>query len=323
MKSVVVLGLLSIFLFSCSSVQDVSLENRRVVVLGDSITQAGHYVSYLEYYLQKNKPESDFDIISVGLASETVSGLSEKEHPFPRPCVHSRLKDVLKATKPEVLITCYGMNDGIYNPQSPERFKAYKDGYSQLFEIARDSGVKQIMVLTPPPFDPNPIKKKLIEAGNFSYKTPYAKYNNVLSDYSKYLLTLKDADIKVIDLHASLFFYTFFKSKDIQNLDNKDMQNFTLSKDGIHPGQEGHLLMAQTILRALKFDFEYTEPAKYSIINENPLFKLVAKKRSLRSKGWLEYIGYTRGKTVKKDSVEKVEESVLLLQREIDKLRKK
>ncbi len=80
------------------------------MVLGDSITQDGRYVSFVAYYLNKRYADQAFDIVSIGLASETTSGLSEPGHPFPRPCIHERLERALAKVKPQVLIACYGMN---------------------------------------------------------------------------------------------------------------------------------------------------------------------------------------------------------------------
>src|SRR4051812_15319311 len=60
----------------------------RIVFLGDSITHGGEYVTYLEAYLLTHFPEKHYEIIDVGLPSETVSGLSEPGHAggaFPRP----------------------------------------------------------------------------------------------------------------------------------------------------------------------------------------------------------------------------------------------
>src|SRR4051794_8235305 len=54
-----------------------SLAGKRVVFLGDSITQAGGYVAFATYYLERLYPEKDFDALGLGLASETLSGLSE------------------------------------------------------------------------------------------------------------------------------------------------------------------------------------------------------------------------------------------------------
>ena len=68
------------------------LANKRVLWLGDSITQIGDYVTFAEYDLEKQYPVDRFDIVSIGLASETTSCLSEKTHPFPRPCVQERLQ---------------------------------------------------------------------------------------------------------------------------------------------------------------------------------------------------------------------------------------
>lgn len=80
------------------------LAGKRVVFLGDSITQSGGYVAFTTYYLEKRNPEKDFDILGLGLASETLSGLSEDGHAggrFPRPCLFERLGRVLEKTKPE------------------------------------------------------------------------------------------------------------------------------------------------------------------------------------------------------------------------------
>ena len=85
---------------------------------GDSITQNGLYVSLIEYALKKANPEVDYDIISIGLSSETVSCLSEEDHPFPRPCLKDRIDRALKEVQPDIIVANYGMNDGIYHPPS-------------------------------------------------------------------------------------------------------------------------------------------------------------------------------------------------------------
>lgn len=317
MKSAVLFSLivLVVSLTGCAGVNSsVSLESKKVVFIGDSITHGGKYVSYIEYFLQKNNPEAEYNIISVGLGSETVSGLSEKDHPFPRPCVHTRLDNILRETKPEVLFSCYGMNDGIYHPQSPERMQAYKDGYQKLIEKAWKYGVKKIILLTPPPFDPVPVSKKTIKSGEFSYKHPYENYNDVLVDYAVYLKTIKIDNVSVVDLNGPLI--EFVNSK------RKADPGYTLSRDGIHPGNEGHLLMATAVLKGIGYSFDIPTANDVKSVDSDKLFNLVNKKRSMRSGGWLEYIGYTRGKTVKKDSVKETESNCMKLQSEIDNLRK-
>jgi lysophospholipase L1-like esterase len=86
----------------------------RVLCIGDSITAAGHYVSYLDMQLQIEYPNDPPTVVNLGLSSEGVTGLSEPDHPFPRPNVHERLTRALDQFKPDVVIACYGVNDGIY-----------------------------------------------------------------------------------------------------------------------------------------------------------------------------------------------------------------
>src|SRR4051812_21443098 len=117
-----------------------ALAGMRVVFLGDSNTQAGGYVAFTTYYLEKLYPKKDFDVIGLGLASETLSGLSEDGHAggkFPRPCLFERLERLLEKAKPEIVFACYGMNDGIYLPLDKERVAAFRKGVTRLIEQCR------------------------------------------------------------------------------------------------------------------------------------------------------------------------------------------
>ena len=131
------------------------LAGKRVMILGDSITQEGTYISYLEYFLTKSHPDKSFDIINVGLASETASGLSEQGHAggaFPRPCIHDRLQRALDAVRPQVVVACYGMNDGIYQAYSAANMQAFVDGISKLVDTCKAADA-QVILVTPPIFE--------------------------------------------------------------------------------------------------------------------------------------------------------------------------
>ncbi|MCM8533695.1 MAG: SGNH/GDSL hydrolase family protein [Lentisphaeraceae bacterium] len=300
--------LLLLLVSSCqsTSVKIDDLESKKVLFLGDSITNNGLYVSFFEYYLFKSGINAD--VISVGLGSETTSGLSENAHPFPRPCVHTRIDNILKETKPEIVVFCYGMNDGIYHPQSPERMKAYRDGVNSLINKIETVGAK-VIIMTPPPFDPVPIAKKTVDklAADFSYKTPYKGYNDVLGDYADWLMTL---DYPVVDQNGLLSEYL--------KLQRKSDPSFKFSGDGIHPNPEGHLLMSKALLHELSLsDARNIKVSDAESLLKDPLFKKVHKRRSMRSKAWLEYIGYTRGKVVKKASVTAEEKASETLKTEI------
>ncbi|MFO0826414.1 MAG: SGNH/GDSL hydrolase family protein [Gemmataceae bacterium] len=281
-----------------STAQDVdSLAGKRVVFLGDSITQAGGYIGFTTYYLEKLHPKQTFDVLGLGLASETLSGLSEEGHAggkFPRPCLFERLGRLLEKAKPEVVFACYGINDGIYQPLDKDRFAAFQKGVTKLIEQCKEAGVKQIFIVTPPIYDFKPKKDEF-------------NYDTVLTEYAKWELTLKTPGVHVIDLHTAM-------------RTARDARDKPFSGDKVHPGEEGQLLIAKTILAALGVK---APEESLATIKADPLFKLVEQKRGLRSAAWMKHIGYTREKTVKPEPLGTVEMDAAKVQEKIDALRRK
>ncbi len=155
---------------------------RRIVFLGDSITYSGQFIAYVEAVLRLRDPKLACEFLNLGLPSETVSGLTEPGHAggrFPRPVLHERLNRVLVKTKPNLIVACYGMNDGIYHPFSQARFERFKEGMRFLRERATTHRVK-VLHLTPPIFDPVPIKSTTLPAGLAEYRQPFEGYDEVL-----------------------------------------------------------------------------------------------------------------------------------------------
>jgi lysophospholipase L1-like esterase len=224
---------------------DFFLKNgQRVVFLGDSNTYAGTFIAYLDAYLFTQFPDWKVELINLGLPSETASGLSEPDHPYPRPCVHERLARALARTKPDVVVACYGMNDGIYYPDSDERFARYKEGMEKLIDRCRKAGAK-VVLMTPAPFDPAPLKGKTLPraATKFSWLHPFEGYDGALTRYSDWLLTLRKRGFPVADPHTAI-------NRGLTMVRKSDPK-FFISGDGIHPSPTGHWLVARQLLRAL------------------------------------------------------------------------
>ena len=300
---------LSVARAASSGNPSVALTGRRVLILGDSITQDGRYVTFLDYYLRKLMPKEQSDLISIGLSSETASGLSEKTHPFPRPCVLERLDRALKAVKPQVVFACYGMNDGIYHPSSPERLAAFTAGIHQLIKQVHASGA-QLVLFTPTVFDPVPIQARTVPAtaNEFSYGKPYEGYDNVLEEYSRAELALSEPGVTVVDLHGPLT--TALRAQRTRN------PTFTFSPDGIHPNDSAHLLIARVILETLGYSLK-GQAADTVTIEKEALFPLIRDRRELRSEAWLPFVGYIRGETFRSASVTAAEQTAALLQNQI------
>src|SRR5205807_8874522 len=105
----------------------------------------------------------------------TVSGLSEEGHAggqFPRPDLHERLGRVLKATRPDLVFACYGMNDGIYLPLDEGRFSKFRAGMEWLHAQVKKAGAAIIHV-TPPTFDE-------LKGGDPGYSAVLGKYSEWL-----------------------------------------------------------------------------------------------------------------------------------------------
>jgi len=215
----------------------------RVLFLGDSITQYGLYVRYVEAFLTTRFPDRKLEVINLGLSSETLSGTSEPGHPFPRPDVRTRLARALEMTRPNLVFVCYGMNDGSYYPPDPARINLYRRGVAEVVEAIKRSGA-EVIVGTPPPFDARPIRAKTapISAPSFGYQRPYVDYDGVLGIYANLLLSRRDEGWVVADIHgATLDALTALRGSD---------PNFRFADDGVHPVGDGHWLIARPYLEA-------------------------------------------------------------------------
>jgi lysophospholipase L1-like esterase len=277
-------GIVSLLIACGAPAADPSfpLSARRILFLGDSITDAGHYIALIETQLRLAKVQPLPELINLGLSSETVTGLSEPDHPFPRPNVHERLNRALAQLHPDVVVACYGINDGIYAPFSEDRFKAYQAGIDTLIEKSQQAGAK-VILLTPPPFDPLPMAKtkKLLPAGasKFGWMGIYENYEpEVLAIYADWILKQKDRVAQVIDVHTPI--NDFLRQQRSTNPD------YVMSSDGIHVNQEGHRLIAKAILKA--WGIPWTEDV------DPQLLKLVSARQQVLHRAWVSSVGHQR-----------------------------
>jgi len=263
-----------------------------ILFLGDSITQGGTYIAYLQTYLWDLYPDRNYNLINLGLGSETASGLSEDDHPFPRPDIHTRIDRALAEAKPDLTFICYGMNDGIYHPPSKQRFQAHKKGMEKLINKVKATG-SEIILLTPPPFDAQ--TKRLNgralaskKAPEFGYKTPYENYDSVLEGYGKWVIEKRDEVALSIDIHTPL-------KDDLSTI--RKMDPTYRYGDGVHPNDRGHYIIARTILKALNAPgieslLDYSAlPTNRSIAKAMPL---ILERHRFISAAWREHVGHSK-----------------------------
>ncbi len=273
------------------------VQAKRILFLGDSITHAGGYVAWIDAQFRLQGVDPRPEILNLGLSSETCSGLSEPGHPFPRPDVHERLDRALRRIAPDVVVACYGMNDGIYHPPAPQRLAAYQRGIRRLVDKVHAAGAK-IVLLTPPPFDPVPLRRKgrLVprDAPRFGYQKTYERYDDVLREYARWIMKGDHHADLVIDIRSPL--------EQATGEQRKEQPEFTFTPDGVHPNAAGHRLIGTTILKAWGIESVMEPPAE--------LWKLVVQRTRLRHDAWLKEVGHKHPSFQKAPSLEEMRRRV-------------
>jgi hypothetical protein len=154
--------------------------------------------------------------------------------------------------------------------------------------------VKQVYLVTPPIYDSAP-------------KAGEVDYDAVLAEYAKWEVGLKLSGVKVIDLHTAM-------------RAARDRRDRPFSPDMVHPGDDGHLVIARAVLSALG-----VAPPDETVaaIKADPLYRLVEQKRAQRSAAWMRHVGYTREKVVTPEPLGSAEADAARVQGQIDALRRK
>ena len=253
---------------------------QRVLFLGDSITYGGFYTVCVEAYFTTRAPARRLEFMNLGLSSETVSGLSEEGHAggaFPRPDLHERLGRVLAQTKPDLVFACYGMNDGIYLPFDDARFAAFQAGMRRLRSAVLATGAKLVHA-TP--------------AIYVDVKGTSPGYAAVLDRYSAWLVAQRADGWEVADLHTAMA--REFAAR------RKTDPAFTFARDGVHPDEAGHWVMARALLVHLGARDLPDGQGVNEMLAAHPegpaLFKLIRTRSELMRDAWLTATGHIRPK---------------------------
>src|SRR4029077_11260206 len=84
-----------------------------------------------------------------------------------------------------------------------DRFQNFQAGVLLLRDRTEIAGAK-VLHITPPTFDPLPIKSRTLPAGLPEYLQPFEGYNEVLDRYAEWLLALREKGWQVVDLHGPM-----------------------------------------------------------------------------------------------------------------------
>lgn len=198
-----------------------------IAVIGDSITEQKLYSRFIEVYVLASSGVADLDVAQFGWGGERANGWA------------GRSARSVEWFKPTVATTCYGMNDGTYRAYTDDIGKAYRDNTATYTDQMLKYGVRELVLGSPGAVD------------TVTWKNPVgaAVYNQnleKLAGIAKEVAAQKG--VHFADLHHPIV-EAMAKAKAAYG----DAYH-VCGGDGVHPDQNGHLLMAAAFLAALGCD---------------------------------------------------------------------
>ena len=202
-------------------------KGQRVAVVGDSITEQKLYSRYIELYLTACLHELDLRVIQLGWGGETAGGFA------------GRMNNDLLPWKPDVVTTCYGMNDGGYGPFNEGTGKRYQASMADI--VARLKKTGAIIVVG----SPGPVDTKYFKNGG----EPAKVYNETLG-------RLRDIGRELAEKEQLPFADVISPMLSAMEKGKAALGEAydVCGRDGVHPGANGHLLMASAFLKAMGID---------------------------------------------------------------------
>jgi lysophospholipase L1-like esterase len=236
MKKKIVLSFLVVcFSFNLFS-QSVSKfkEGERVVFLGNSITDGGHYHSYIWLYYMTRFPNMEFRIMSAGIGGDTAYDMFK------------RLDGDVFSKRPTTLITTFGMNDSGYMEYNGDKAKEFgEEKYQACFKNFKMME-KRFLEL------PN---TKIVMMGSSPYdETAKIKGNTVFKGKNAVMQRIVEFQKKAAQDNKWEFFDLNQPMTAINQKFQQQDSTFSICGQGrIHPDNDGHMVMAYLFLKEQGF----------------------------------------------------------------------
>ncbi len=205
----------------------------RAVFLGNSITDGGHYHSYIWLYYMTRFPDMDLRVINAGIGGDTAGDM------------YKRLDTDVFSKRPTVLTVTFGMNDTGYVEYSGDDAKAFGekryqecfDNYKLLEKRFQGLSDTRIVMMGGSPYD----ETAQIERPAFKGKN--AVMQRVVEFQKE---SAEENGWEFLDLNAPMTAVS-------QREQEKNPAFALCGSDRIHPDNDGHMVMAYFYLKAQGF----------------------------------------------------------------------
>ena len=254
MKKLFSLAMAACFLCAGASAQTIQpfRDGERAVFLGNSITDGGHYHSYIWLYYMTRFPNMNIRVFNGGIGGDTAGDMLE------------RLDGDIFCLEPTTLMVTFGMNDSgyfEYNGENPEAFgeQKYQESVSNFDKMAARfkelHGTRLVMVGTSPARFKELHGTRLVMVGTSPYdETVQMKDNTPFRTKNETIKRLVAYQKQVAAENGWEFTDWNEPMVAINQREQAKDPGFTLcGSDRIHPDNDGHMVMAYLFLKAQGF----------------------------------------------------------------------
>lgn len=209
-------------------------EGERAVFLGNSITDGGHYHSYIWLYYMTRYPNMNLRIFNGGIGGDTAFDMNK------------RLDGDIFCLQPTVLMVTFGMNDSgyfEYNGDKPKEFGEQKyqesiKSYCQMEKRFKELPHTRIVMVGTSPYD---------ETAQLKDNSPLKTKNETIKRIVEYQKESANKNgWEFTDLNAPMVALN-------QQFQQEDPAFTLCGNDRIHPDNDGHMVMAYLFLKAQGF----------------------------------------------------------------------
>lgn len=209
-------------------------EGDRAVFLGNSITDGGHYHSYIWLYYMTRFPDMNLRVFNAGIGGDTAYDMNK------------RLDGDVFSKRPTVLMVTFGMNDSGYQEYNGDSAKEFGESrYNECFRNYQNIEGRlkalpdtRVVLMGSSPFDETVvIKDNTPLKGKNAVMERIVAFQKESAMNNHWEFTDLNQPMTAINKH--------FQQKD---------PSFTLcGNDRIHPDNDGHMIMAYLFLKAQGF----------------------------------------------------------------------
>ncbi len=201
----------------------------RFLFIGDSITHQSLYTQFVEDFFYTRYPHIRLHFRNAGVSGDRAADALDRFEPD------------IAAFKPTVATILLGMNDGTYKDFDAETFATYEQGMTELLDQL-DAIHCRVVLMSPTMFDHQAFEQMVAkDPARARGKVP-TNYNAVLAYYGKWAQ-------EVARKRGYLFVDLFGPLNTLTQQQRKTDPDFTLIEDAIHPGTDGQLVMAYSLLQ--------------------------------------------------------------------------